>query len=43
LSLGSIEGEHQLTPETLAEWMLADERLELAHELRVASGLEVGL
>ena len=40
---GAVQGEHQLGAEVLAERMLADERVELADQLRVASVGEVEL
>ena len=43
LASGAVEREHQLRPQALAQRMLGDERLELAHELRVPARLELGL
>jgi hypothetical protein len=40
---GTVEGEHQLSAEALAVWVLAHERLELADERRVAAGGEIGV
>ena len=38
-----VQREHQLTAQPLAQRVLRDETLELAHELRVAAEREVGL
>ena len=43
LPAGAVEGEHELATEPLAQRVLLDELLELGHELRVASELEVGV
>jgi len=43
LPAGAVEREHQLLPEPLAKRVLADERFELAGELRGRSRLEVGV
>ena len=43
LAAGSVEREHELGSEPLAERMLGHERLELADELGVAAQLEVGV
>jgi hypothetical protein len=39
----AIEREHELPAEPLAEWVLADEGLELRHEVRVAPESQVGV
>ena len=43
LPAGAIEREHQLRAQTLAQRILGDERLQLADELGVEPGLEVGV
>ena len=43
LPAGAIEREHQLRAQPLAQRILGDERLQLADELGVAAGLEVGV
>ena len=43
LASAAVEGEHPLPAEALAERMPRDERLELAHELRVCPEQQVGL
>jgi hypothetical protein len=42
LPTASIEREHEVAPKSLAVGMLANERLELADELNVLAGLELG-
>ena len=39
----AIEGEHLLPAEALAEWVSADEHLELADQVGVAAKLQVGI
>jgi hypothetical protein len=41
LPTGAIEGEHQLAPESLAERLLGDQRLELPDELRTRAEREL--
>jgi hypothetical protein len=43
LPSGAVEGEHELSPEALAQGVLRHERLELADELRLPTRGEVGL
>jgi hypothetical protein len=43
LSAGAIERQHELSARPFAQWMLADEYLELPDELDVASEIEVCL
>jgi hypothetical protein len=43
LAAGAIKREHQLRPTALAQRMLGDECLELAHELGVTSKRQVGI
>ena len=43
LSSGAIEGEHQLRPRALPEWVLLHERFELGNEVVVAAKSEVAV
>ena len=42
LAAGPVEGDHQQFAQPLAQRMLGDEALELAHQLRVPAQLQVG-
>ena len=39
----AVEGKHQLTAKALAEWVPADQALQLGNELRLAGELEIGI
>jgi len=43
LPAGAVEREHELPAEPLAEWMLADQGLELRNKVRVAPESQVGV
>ena len=43
LAAAAVEREHELAAQALAQRVLADEPLQLGHELRVAAELEVGV
>jgi len=43
MASGAVQGQHQLTAETLSERVPADERLELGDELVVPAECEVGV
>ena len=43
LSLGPVEGDHQLSTKMFAERVLADESLELGNELRLTPEREIGV
>ncbi len=41
LTAATVEGEHQLAAQTLLQWVLSDERLELADEVEVPAERQV--
>ena len=43
LAPGAVERQHQLPPQPLAQWVVADQRLQLAHQLGRSAECEVGL
>ncbi len=43
LAAAAVERQHELRAQRLAQRMLGDERLELAHQVRVAAECEVGI